>query len=269
MLADERLVRDRVAGEIRERFAIVSLKQSTGKHPVRKVKKCVEITGGLDCLFFEMPPGAVMEEKIVAEIRHLAPGVRVVCCFHSNAYVLRGIRFVDGVLLKPVTKYDVYRAVKATASGYYKSAWDGKPEIRVHTFGNFDVFVEGKLLTFERNKAKELFAYLIDRKGAGATTSEIAAVLWEDREYSKGILSQTTRTISILRKVLEQNGIGDVLVKSWNSLAINPERVQCDAYAYEKGEEWALNAYGGEYMRNYSWAETMNGKMQKDADSHK
>ena len=213
VLTDERLIRDRVVRDIRERFSDVTIIQNTINNPVLKVQKYVEITGRLDYLFWELPSRVIAKESVVAEIKHQAPGVRLVCCFHGAEYISGAIRYIDGVLLRPVLKQDIFRVMEENRSGHDRNATNGKPQIRVQTFGNFDVFVDGKLLTFERNKAKELFAYLIDRKGAGAATSEIAAVLWEDREYSKGILSQTTRTISILRKVLEQNGIGDVLVK--------------------------------------------------------
>lgn len=265
VFGDEMLVRDRVVKEIRTLFPLALVKQETTENMLYKVRKCAETTGNPDYIIFDFSYGRRLSEKESAEIKRLVPGVRIVCCSAGNEYTFEAIRYADSILMKPITRNSIRQIVEKNPLGYSVKSSKKQPVIRVHTFGNFDVFIEGRPLVFERNKAKELFAYLIDRKGAGATTSEIASVLWEDREYSKGILSQTTRTISVLRKTLEQRGVGDVLVKSWNSLAIDPEKVSCDVYAYEKGEEWAINAYHGEYMKNYSWAEATNGKMQKNA----
>ena len=44
-----------------------------------------------------------------------------------------------------------------------------RPRLRVQTFGNFEVFYDGKPVHFRRRRTKELFAYLIDRRGAGST----------------------------------------------------------------------------------------------------
>ncbi len=38
--------------------------------------------------------------------------------------------------------------------------------VTVRTFGEFDVFIDGKLVSFPRAKAKELLAYLVDKHGA-------------------------------------------------------------------------------------------------------
>ena len=50
----------------------------------------------------------------------------------------------------------------------------------VHTFGNFEVLHNGTPLVFEREKAKELLALLIDRQGLSMTNGEIEAFLWEE-----------------------------------------------------------------------------------------
>ena len=47
-------------------------------------------------------------------------------------------------------------------------------------FGNFEVFVDGKVLHLKPEKMKELLAYLVDCKGALCSNAEIIAALWED-----------------------------------------------------------------------------------------
>ena len=74
-------------------------------------------------------------------------------------------------------------------------------DIRIQTFGNFGVYVNGSILAFAREKANELLAHL----------------------------------------------------------ALDISKVTCDAYAFEKGDLFAINTFRGEYMANYSWAEVTTG----------
>lgn len=126
------------------------------------------------------------------------------------------------------------------------------------------MFLNGKPLHFERAKAKELLAYLVDRKGAGVTTERIAAVLFSDENYGKKLKNTVTRTVSFLKADLIAAGIGDILVKSWNQLAIDTSKIKCDAYDYERGDVAAVNAYRGEYMFGYEWAEFSVGRFDKN-----
>jgi hypothetical protein len=34
-----------------------------------------------------------------------------------------------------------------------------------------------------------------------------------------------------------------------------PDKLSCDFYEMQKGDEMAVNAYAGEFMAQYSWAE--------------
>jgi two-component SAPR family response regulator len=115
-------------------------------------------------------------------------------------------------------------------------------------------------LVFEREKAKELLAYLVDRHGASVTTEQIAAVLWENRNYDRSLKNQVTSTVASLKKTLQAVDSGHILVKTWNHLALDTEKVKCDAYDFEKGDMTAVNAFRGEYMINYSWAEFTAGR---------
>ena len=60
---------------------------------------------------------------------------------------------------------------------------------------------------------------------------------------------------SNLVKGLNEQGIEDILVRSRNSLAVDPGKFDCDYYQAMEGDVTALNQFHGEYMRQYSWAE--------------
>lgn len=264
IIGNELLVCDRLTDIIKKMSLKAEVVQAElAWEIVEYVAACTEAGIWFDYVFLDGRKMPAKGNIIVYKIRQYMPKAKIILCpVQPEAYPAVSVINPDGVVIEPVSFAAVRKAIGETALIVREE--NTLPEVRVHTFGNFDVFVDGKPLVFERNKAKELFAYLIDRKGAGASTAEIAAVLWENRVYDRGIRSQTTRTISVLRKALSNNGVGDILVKSWNSLAIATEKIVCDAYAYEKGEAWAVNSYRGEYMNNYSWAEFTNGIMQKN-----
>jgi len=76
-------------------------------------------------------------------------------------------------LMKPITKEAVYRALENLRNPIQVKS---DKRVRVQTFGNFEVFVDGNPVLFTRSKTKELFAYLISRKGALCTHKEIIAL---------------------------------------------------------------------------------------------
>jgi len=125
----------------------------------------------------------------------------------------------------------------------------------VRTFGDFEIFIGSKPLLFSRLKAKEAFAYLINKKGHSVTTAEIASALWEDKEYNRSLQNQTQVIISSMMKTLRENGIGDIIIKERNQISIDRSKIKCDYYDFLDWNIDAVNAYKGEYMNNYSWAE--------------
>ena len=84
-------------------------------------------------------------------------------------------------------------------------------------------------------------------------------VLYEDIEYDQKTKNVVTKIVSSLRKTLKEAGVDDVLIKTWNHIAIDTARVKCDAYDFEEGNVTAINAFHGEYMKDYSWAEFTTG----------
>ena len=74
------------------------------------------------------------------------------------------------------------------------------------TFGNFELFVDGRPITFKQAKCKELLAYLVDRRGSGVARAEAFAILWEDRLYDRPMQKQLDVIIRSLRDTLKEAG---------------------------------------------------------------
>lgn len=123
----------------------------------------------------------------------------------------------------------------------------------VKTFGNFEVFVDGKPLKFQYSKAKELLAYLVDRNGSLCSNAEVMQVLWGDEDDNSHI-SYLKNIRKDLTNVLEEADCVDVVIRQHGKIGIAPEQMQCDYFDYLAGVAYAVAAYRGEYMTQYDWA---------------
>lgn len=144
-----------------------------------------------------------------------------------------------------------------------------KPLLYVRCFGNFQVFLNGETrqLVFPSAKSAELFAYLIDRKGAVCSNAEILAALWEDDDGDeRSHLSYFKKIRREMENTLAGCGCQDVLLRIWGGLGVVPEKVSCDYYEYLKGRAAGNPAflYRGEYMSQYSWAEVTHATLERE-----
>lgn len=183
-------------------------------------------------------------------LRYNYPEINVVFVTGYTEYTNHAIRAnAKGYLLKPVTKEMIEEQIN-----YLLEDSEINKRIVVQTFGSFDIKVDGKPLALS-SKAKEALAYLIDRNGAVINRKELAAVIYEDDSYSRTIQSYITKIFAELKKVLEEHKIEDLLLIDQNAYAINTKMISCDSYEYLKGNKKYKNAYHGEYMIQYPWAD--------------
>ena len=163
-----------------------------------------------------------------------------------------------GYLLKPVSldelKAEISYAFKETKSSH-------SPRVQVRTFGEFDLSVDGKTVSFSRAKSKELLAYLIDRQGGSVTRAAAFAALFEDEPYTRQRQKYMDVIIRSLKTSLDANGVGDILEMKRGGLRICPEKLDCDAYRFFSGDEETVKSYRGEYMSAYTWASVMEAYM--------
>lgn len=181
------------------------------------------------------------------------PQVNLIFTTGYSDYALDAMKMhSSGYLLKPVTKEDV-----ANELNNLRNPIQIPQESRIHarTFGNFELFINGKPVVFRRAKAKELMAYLIDRRGAAVNRKEMAAVIFEDGEYTRANQAYLSQLVKNLVELLKNYDAEELLIVGYNSYAVDLRYFSCDAYDYMDGVPSAINAYKGEYMAQYSWGE--------------
>ena len=206
--------------------------------------------------FLDIELGDVNVDGIMLakKLKDIQPHLHIVFVTAYKKYAVDAFAIhATGYLLKPVQKADLEREL----TFLYGEENSIQKRIRVQTFGNFDVWVDGEKLNFGRKKAKELFAYLVERRGAGVTTREACAVLFEDSAYNRSEKSYFQNIVSDLRCTLKKAGAGEVICKTYNNLSVNTDKIDCDYYRFLEGDVKTINQYNGEFMTNYSWAEFM------------
>ena len=121
--------------------------------------------------------GLALAERIIGS----CPDCKIVFCTGYEEYAIPAFKLhASGYLLKPISAKDVQMEID-NIKGIRQSQ---KPLV-VKCFGNFEVYAKGEKLTFKRSKTKELFAFLVDRNGAGVTVAEIGVALWGNDEEKK------------------------------------------------------------------------------------
>ncbi len=214
----------------------------------------------LDYAFLDIRMRGMSGIELARRLKVLHPGTVLIFCTAYTEYAFDAVEmYAKGYLMKPISAENIVRTLDEMVYDWRKSAEMQKQHFWVKTFGNFEVFVDGQPLVFEREKAKEMLAYLIDRAGSSVTTEQLAVALWEDRVYDNTLKNYISTILGSLRKTLRQVGKEDILIKTRNQLSVNTEKIKCDAYDYEKGIVSAINSFRGEYMVNYSWAEFKTG----------
>lgn len=156
-----------------------------------------------------------------------------------------------GYLLKPVSLEKLAAEVRHVCGKIPDSP---QAHIQIKTFGFFDVYVDGKPVSFKLSKAKEILAFLVDKQGFGIRRAELFAAIWEDALYNRRMQKQLDVYIRSLRDTLHEYGISEILIMEKGILRVDPDSFSCDAYLFYAGDSRTINAYRGEYMSSYSWA---------------
>ena len=195
-------------------------------------------------------------------IQKIQPRCNLIVVTEHPEYALEALQiFVSGFLLKPANEADVRNVLE----NLRYPAEDVPAGVKVQCFGNFEVFVGGRPLSFKRSKSKELLAYLVDRNGATCTNGEMLAVLWEDKPDTASLHSHLRNLIFDLSHTLEDAGVRGLLVRGRSTLAIDTSKVECDYYNFLRGDRSTISSYRGEYMTQYSWAEVTRSALRQQA----
>ena len=253
-----------------ERLALLSLTKAIGEAmpdaevaSYRSPQEALEYAQNneVDIAFLDVEMRGTDGIALARELKKIYEDVNVIFVTGFSEYALDALKMhASGYLEKPVSKDDIIDEINNLRNPI-KTEGEKKPEsrIRVQTFGNFDIFVDNRPISFKRARSKEILAYLIDKRGSNVSRPELASVLWEDAEYDRSLQKQLQIYISELMNCLREEQIEEIIIRSSGHMCVDPSKFSCDYYDFIDGDKKARSSYHGEYMSNYSWAEYTNG----------
>ena len=245
---DERALMERTVSLLRE---LPGMEEVAGfTRPREALEWATEHPVDLALLDVEMPGMTGIELAAVLKQRQPDAAVIFLTAYPKYAVDAFAVR-ASGYLLKPVTPEALAADVAHALSGRRKPL---EGHVVIRTFGAFDVLADGRMVEFKRAKSKEILAFLVDRQGGTATRAEVFAALWEDRAYDRGMQKHLDNCVRALRNTLREYGIEEILETTRGTLRVNPDTFVCDLYRFLEGDRDAVQAYRGEYMSAYSWA---------------
>ena len=188
--------------------------------------------------------GLALAEKIIA----VRPSCKIVFCTGYEEYAIPAFKLhASGYLLKPIAAEDVQGEIDNI-----KSLSQKEKLLTVKCFGNFEVYAKNQKLAFKRLKTKELFAFLVDRNGAGMTAKQICAVLFPNDTDDNKNAAYLRQLVLDLKNTLKSVGAESVLCHETPCYRVDTGLIKCDYISYlETGKP----EFHGEYMTQYSWAE--------------
>ena len=149
--------------------------------------------------------------------------------------------------MKPISAADVQVEIDNI-----KGVKQKEKMLTVHCFGDFEVYAKEEKLVFKRLKTKELFAFLVDRKGTGMTAKQICAVLFPDDTDDTKNSAYLRQLVMDLKNTLKSVDAENVLCHETPCYRVDTSLIKCDYISYlETGKP----EFHGEYMTQYSWAE--------------
>ena len=211
-----------------------------------------------DIVFSDIKMPDISGLEFAIALKAISPDTRVVYVTAFSKYALDAFRVrAQGYIMKPLTPQQVRMELAELPA-------EPKPfpnRLRIQCFGSFEVFWQDEPLKFERRQTKEMLAYLVDRRGAFCTSEEVIAALWGDVSDMKNAKHRIRNFIGDLKSTLKRIGMEDVLIRLGRLLAVRTDLLDCDYYRMLEGDIAEINAFHGEYMINYSWAEITTGKL--------
>lgn len=195
--------------------------------------------------------GMALAEKII-ECR---PNSKIIFCTGYEEYAISAFKIhASGYLMKPISAQDVQKEIDNI-----KGLRQKQKLLDVKCFGNFEVYAQGKPLPFKRSKTKELFAFLVDRNGAGMTAKQICAVLFPDDIDDDKNSAYIRQLVLDLKNTLKAVDASDVFCHETPFYRVNTSLLKCDYISYlQTGKP----KFYGEYMTQYSWAEETCAMLQ-------
>ena len=212
----------------------------------------------VDVAFLDIEMGGINGVDLARRMKEIDRDIRIFFVTAYEQYALDAFK-VDalGYILKPYSKEDLQEAFEKAS--LMKSRKQNR--VVIQTIPTFCVSVDGKNLHINRAKVEELFALLVDRAEAGVTARDAIDCLWPERLADENTMALYRVTFHRLLDCLKEVGIDYIIGNEARKKYIHMEEVECDLYQILEGDIGSIQNYAGEYLKEYSWAESRNAQI--------
>ena len=209
----------------------------------------------IDIAFLDINMRGIGGLGLAEKLTELHPRCKIIFCTGYEEYAVSAFQLhASGYLMKPITAEAVQKEID-----HIKGIKATEKLLTIKCFGNFEVLYNGKSLPFKRKKTKELLAVLVDRSGAGVTAKQICAILFPDDTDDSKNSAYLRQLILDLKTTLKTVGAENVLRHDTPYYRIDINLLRCDYLSFlETGKP----NFHGEYMTQYSWAESTCAMLQ-------
>ena len=215
-------------------------------------KAADELDMPVDVAFLDVEMPGMSGVSLAEKLMKRYPKCNIIFLTGYSEYMARAFGMnASGYILKPFSKKKVRDALDHRR--YRTSDLEDKP-VKIRCFGNFEVFVKENVVPFKRQKSKELFAYLIDRKGAMCDADMIIGNIESNAVADETEKSKIRVYSSDIVSTFANLGIHDILTKSKGLYGVNTKLLDCDYYRFLENDSLAIAQYTGEYMTQYEFA---------------
>ncbi len=186
----------------------------------------------LDAVFLDIEMPGVDGLQLAEQIQSLNEDIEIIFVTAFNQYAVDAfeLQAVD-YILKPLKEERLEKTIKRLLKIKKSVASPGKPYIQC--IGDFEVFVDGKAMTWKNSKAKEVLAFLVHKNGVPVNWEKIADAVWPDFNSEK---AQTNfhATTYLLRKRLAEAGLSRILESARGNYKIVSDEADCDVWRLEE-----------------------------------
>lgn len=214
-----------------------------------------------DVAFLDIQMPGIDGISLAKKFKAMNPKSNIVFVTGYSEYTMDAFSLdASGYLLKPASAEQVKHALENLR---YPIVVESGPDVTIQCFGNFEIFFKGEPIHFKYAKSKEVIAYLTDRRGAVCTNNEVIINIWDDDDDHSSYYRSLLKDIQDAFKAI---GCEDIFVRERAGAAIVTDKIRCDYYDYLNNVPSGINAYHGEYMNQYSWAEETAGALYDEND---
>ena len=194
-------------------------------------------------------------------LKELYPLVNLIFLSDGPAHACKALAMhASGYIVDPVAEDALRRELDDLR---HPSTQKSAKRVFAQTFGNFELFVDGKPVSFKYSRTKEIVALLVNNRGAQTTNGEIIGSLWEDDGDPDRKASYLSNLRQDLQNTMTKLKLTGIIIKQRGSMAIATDKIECDLYDWLANRKQSKYQYLGDYMNQYSWAEYVHAELDE------